>query len=271
MNRFKISNLLILVCLGLASCRLPALKLLMSTVEPLDTTLHYDSSSAKELIGKTEPDRDSLYWNYKWRYRDSLAEPVTVVDWQEKVSSTWDVLYVTNRKISQDENDTHFGSYGNEWGITPEYGSCYVKLPHRPLGKEVRIEKPSPLKKLVPVGFRKSSETPADDNGLHVEVDRPRPQDRELFFHNLKNQIDRSRQRDVLLFVHGFNVDYQSAVTRTAQVAADLPFNGAVVSYSWPSQGGLKNYRMDGDIVDQSVPAFAEFLTEMGGRLPADV
>lgn len=271
MNRFRTSYLLVLMCLGLASCRLPALKVLMSTVKPPGTTLHYDSASELELIGKTEPARDSLYWNYKWRYRDSLSEPVAVVDWQEEISSTWEILYVTNRKFSHNKKDDNFGTYGNEWGTTPEYGSCSVKLPHRPPGEDATIEKPSSFQKLLPVGFRKDAETPVENTGLHVEVDRPRPQDRELFFNNLKNQIERSRQRDVLLFVHGFNVDYQSAVTRTAQIAADLPFNGAVVSYSWPSQGGLKNYRTDGDIVDQSVPAFAEFLTEMGGRLPSDV
>ena len=271
MNRFPIKCVLTLLCLCLASCRLPGLKLLMSSVEPPDTTLHYDSAYEEELIGKTEPERDSLYWNFKWRYRDSLAEPVAVVDWKEKDSSTWDVLYVTNRLISEDPNDPQYGTYGNQFGTTPEYGSCFVQLPHRDAGKEVQVKKSSSIQKLIPVAFQKKADSSIEASGPQVEVDRPRLLQQNIFFSKLEKQIENSRQRDVLLFVHGFNVDYEAAVTRTVQIAADLPFNGAIISYSWPSQGGLKNYKTDGSVVDQSVPAFAEFLTEMGGRLPNDV
>ncbi|OYW18285.1 MAG: hypothetical protein B7Z55_10910, partial [Planctomycetales bacterium 12-60-4] len=56
-------------------------------------------------------------------------------------------------------------------------------------------------------------------------------------------------------------VSFDDAVVRAAQVALDMPFNGAVVAYSWPSQGGIQNYGKDEPINFDSVPPFLEFLT----------
>ncbi|MEK7746419.1 MAG: alpha/beta hydrolase, partial [Elusimicrobiota bacterium] len=40
---------------------------------------------------------------------------------------------------------------------------------------------------------------------------------------------------DILVFVHGFNVKFQEAVMRSAQIAYDLKFQGPVVLFSWPA------------------------------------
>jgi len=46
------------------------------------------------------------------------------------------------------------------------------------------------------------------------------------FLQNLRQYLGGCSSSDALLFVHGFNVDFVSAILRTAQIAADLNFPG---------------------------------------------
>ena len=41
-----------------------------------------------------------------------------------------------------------------------------------------------------------------------------------------------------LVFVHGFNVSFENAIKRAAQIAFDLNFDGPMFLYTWPSRGG---------------------------------
>ena len=50
-----------------------------------------------------------------------------------------------------------------------------------------------------------------------------------------------------LLFVHGYNVTFESALYRTAQIAFDLEFDGVPFLFSWPSKGDFQSYRADLD------------------------
>jgi esterase/lipase superfamily enzyme len=45
-------------------------------------------------------------------------------------------------------------------------------------------------------------------------------------------------QGQALIFVHGFNVSFENAVKRAAQIAYDLEFDGPVLLFTWPSRGG---------------------------------
>ena len=65
------------------------------------------------------------------------------------------------------------------------------------------------------------------------------------FQQRLSETVSSSAERDLLVFIHGYNVDFESAVQRTAQIAVDLPFEGVPVCYSWPSQGSLLGYSID--------------------------
>jgi len=48
--------------------------------------------------------------------------------------------------------------------------------------------------------------------------------------------------RDILLYVHGFNVSYDEARFRLAQIADDGRFGGVAVLYTWPATGSLLDY-----------------------------
>lgn len=77
---------------------------------------------------------------------------------------------------------------------------------------------------------------------------------------SLRAAIAKSRDRSALVFVHGFNVTFGDAVRRTAQIAYDLGFDGAAISYSWPSQGTLFDYTADLTSSEASAPDLEKFL-----------
>jgi len=70
-------------------------------------------------------------------------------------------------------------------------------------------------------------------------------------------------QRVALVFVHGFNVGFDDAAFRTAQMSYDIGFKGAPLFYSWPSHHSLLRYREDGDRIEASRPLIKRFLSEV--------
>lgn len=60
--------------------------------------------------------------------------------------------------------------------------------------------------------------------------------------------------RDVILFIHGYNQSFSEAGRDAAQLAMDLPFRGASVFYSWPSQDSIFHYDWDATRSQRSEP-----------------
>lgn len=83
------------------------------------------------------------------------------------------------------------------------------------------------------------------------------------FHRRLAETVALSPDRDLLVFVHGFNVDFESAVRRTAQIAVDLPFEGVPVCYSWPSQATLFGYTIDENNAAWTQSHLKQFLLEL--------
>jgi esterase/lipase superfamily enzyme len=79
-----------------------------------------------------------------------------------------------------------------------------------------------------------------------------------------------SKGNHILVFVHGFNVSFEDAARRTAQMASDLKFDGAPVFYSWPSQADWWKYRVDEKNVALSVDQLKSFLLAIAERSDAD-
>lgn len=50
---------------------------------------------------------------------------------------------------------------------------------------------------------------------------------------------------DLVLFLHGYNVTFEEAAQRAAQLAYDLRIRGRLLLFSWPSQGALAWYLAD--------------------------
>jgi esterase/lipase superfamily enzyme len=64
---------------------------------------------------------------------------------------------------------------------------------------------------------------------------------------------DQSAGRDgssqALLFIHGYNVRFEQAIEKTAQLVAHMQFSGVPFCYCWPSRGKLREYVADTAVV----------------------
>jgi len=139
--------------------------------------------------------------------------------------------------------------YGNQRG-TVELGTCEVSIP---ADHEVgELEAPSVLR----LDFQ-------EDPERHVVLLEVTPQSSEEFFAQCRQRVAGSQGHEALVFVHGYNVSFEDAARRTAQLAYDLRFDGAPIFYSWPSQAGLLQYSVDETNVAWTVPHLKEFLLEV--------
>jgi esterase/lipase superfamily enzyme len=75
--------------------------------------------------------------------------------------------------------------------------------------------------------------------------------------------------RTAVVFIHGYNVSFEGAARRAAQIGFDLSVRGAMAFFSWPSQGQLSGYLPDGAAIEASEVAIADFLVGFATRTGA--
>lgn len=231
----------ILLGVGLISaCRVPEVPVLHDKSQGII----YDTAMEADLRSGKSP---ALIQSSYGAYVDTLAEPVAITDWSER-SCEWNIFVGTNRGVWDDRPDA------NRELSHPQFGRAAVTLPRGP-----KAAKP-----LVSLPGRKPK-----DESVTPTVDTE-PLSREQFLDGVRGQLERSRQGDLLLFVHGFNVSFDDALMGTAQLAWKMPFNGAVVAYAWPTQGGVMNYDGDEPINKRSVAPFRDFLQTLRDGVPPE-
>ncbi|HND54509.1 MAG TPA: alpha/beta hydrolase, partial [Pirellulaceae bacterium] len=147
-------------------------------------------------------------------------------------------------------------AYGNERGDL-QLGECEITIPkaHR----EGRVERPSV--------WRLELKERADK---HVILRRVERQPSDKFFTGVRNRVNQSPRKDLFVFIHGYNVSFDTAARRTAQMAHDLDFEGAPIFFSWPSQGGMLQYTVDENNVAWAVPHLKQFLRDLIKQSGAD-
>ncbi|WP_369722354.1 alpha/beta hydrolase [Bradyrhizobium sp. LLZ17] len=93
---------------------------------------------------------------------------------------------------------------------------------------------------------------------------------RDVFITSLADSLAAADGRDVLIFVHGYNVAFEDAARRAAQISVDLKFAGRTLLYSWASAADTKKYTVDESTIEWSRDHFEAFLqlalSEIGAR-----
>ena len=166
---------------------------------------------------------------------------------------TVEVLFATDRNNteSDDINET-FGHERNKDNKL-QLGICKVSIPQN--HESGNIERPSWFKRLLySVSENPQQHVVIYDLSIKTEID---------FLNCLNSKINHSSSKDALIFIHGYNVSFQEAVRRTAQLVHDLSFKGAALSYSWPSYSTVKNYMYDEDSVMWTVPHLKQFILKV--------
>lgn len=85
----------------------------------------------------------------------------------------------------------------------------------------------------------------------------------DAFYERLNGAVRNAKRPEVFVFVHGYNVEFDDAALRTAQLSYDLKYEGTPICYSWPSQGGLLKYTVDETNVVWTVPHLKSFLLDI--------
>jgi esterase/lipase superfamily enzyme len=84
---------------------------------------------------------------------------------------------------------------------------------------------------------------------------------RDAFWTALRGELARSDEdgQQTLVYLHGYNVPFDEAAVRAAQIGFDLKVPGAMAFFSWPSRGSLGAYAAD----EASEAAIADFLVRL--------
>ena len=73
-------------------------------------------------------------------------------------------------------------------------------------------------------------------------------------------------ERNALIFVHGYNISFEDAALRAAQIGFDLSVKGAMAFFSWPSRGVPRRYAADAATIEASEGMIADFMTAFAER-----
>ncbi len=151
--------------------------------------------------------------------------------------------------FATDRRETDVGEFGGERGSGITYGSVFVSIPRT--HKVGGIERPSMWR-------LEFSEDPRE----HMVIVRRSTFPREDFVADIRDTLARGGSEASFVFVHGYNVAFDDAARRTAQITYDLDFRGAPVFYSWPSQASLEGYTVDEANVEWSTLNLKNFLLD---------
>ncbi len=199
-------------------------------------------------------------------FNELLSSPKSTVGFFQP---SWQVIPISQPTLNCAVVKVYFGTDRESTGVDPKgcltYGSkrgqlslgfSEVSIPrdHR-MGK---IERPSVLR----FQFRENPEK-------HLVLLKVEQLEEENFFNDVQNQAAQNN-KEALVFVHGYNVRFEEAARRTAQLKYDLGFPGPALFFSWPSKGSLIDYSKDEANIEWSTPHIAEFLQKLAKGMNLD-
>ncbi len=108
----------------------------------------------------------------------------------------------------------------------------------------------------------------------HLRVQQITRQERDAFFADIQKTLQAVRESGetphALFFLHGYNVTFEDAAIRAAQIGYDLKTPGATAFFSWPSRGNVTAYPADEASIEASERAITDFLVEFTTQCQAD-
>lgn len=183
--------------------------------------------------------------------------PMLATEPASKDFHTVEVFYATDRQpVDAGGPNGSYGTERNRQGPL-EFGRTEVSIPlHHSMGI---IERP----KWYKLEF-------SEDPKKHVMILKLEKMAGDQFFGRVADTAKGKEFKEGLLFIHGFNVPFDQAIRRTAQISYDLDFGGVALTYSWPSQGVLTGYTVDEENVQWSIPHLSKFLVDLQEKTHLD-
>jgi len=161
------------------------------------------------------------------------------------------VWFGTNRKLN-DPNDVSQG-FSSERDQAVHYGTCTVFIP---ASHKIGSLGSSWIRRLL---------TRTDDR-LKLRQLHSLPTD--AFWSQIGMYMTSlaGDERHAVIFVHGYNVSFEGAALRAAQIGCDLAISGIMAFFSWPSRGSLKGYAADEASIEASEVHLTQFISDMVER-----
>jgi esterase/lipase superfamily enzyme len=98
-------------------------------------------------------------------------------------------------------------------------------------------------------------------------------QERDAFFADIQKTLQAARESGetphALFFLHGYNVTFEGAAIRAAQIGYDLK-SPATAFFSWPSRGSVAAYPADEASIEASERSITDFLIEFTANCGAE-
>lgn len=102
------------------------------------------------------------------------------------------------------------------------------------------------------------------DAARHIVLSKTERLMESSYYAILRERVHQSPRKELFVFVHGFNVSFDDAARRTAQIHHDLKFPGAPIFFSWPANDKfIFSYPADETNVAWSAPHLKKFLLEI--------
>jgi esterase/lipase superfamily enzyme len=169
------------------------------------------SSSPSPLVNSSSPvgvpSLDSVALELNTYIKDTYSDTAAL-----------DVHYTTNRSIIGDKAGCSDTLFSVTKGEKNSYGVCRVNVPKR---HQIGSIEMAPSPRADPHKFFRFL--------THRSIEN---------LDGIKSSIEAKPHSDILVFVHGFNVKFEEAIARAAQIAYDVKFQGPVLAFTWPAGAG---------------------------------
>jgi esterase/lipase superfamily enzyme len=185
-------------------------------------------------------------------YRDALRL-------RKESASEVAVMFGTNRRLEPGAEGARFGG---ELADLVSVGGAVVLVPGGPFSTRTWLTPTSP----VPLGIGRATDPE------QLVIRSKSVMSSADFLADARAAVSRARlyPGSALVFVHGYNVTFDAAVQRGAQLVRDLNYDSAAFVFSWPSKGDWWRYGTDRASADRAVTSLVEFLGRVQGATGAE-
>ena len=139
-----------------------------------------------------------------------------------------DILIATTRKAKSAIFGCEDKRFGANVNAVTKFGICSINVPKNHIVGKFKLHQ--------------KNHTLSND---HFKIISGKSNQEEDLINYLK-----ASNRTPLIFVHGFNVSYQNAILRAAQIAYDLKYQGPVILFTWPS--GPRDGMLNDNLINQT-------------------
>lgn len=197
-------------------------------------------------IEEIESIRDPLSIELRGSVNRRLDEHILALNKHPELAKM-DVLFATDRAVLSDMSTVKIlNSHASDGNLT--YGRCETAIQTNGIYDRV-------------IDYISA----AGRNHGYFSVQKLVMLEKRVMWKDLIHRLQADSSHDALLFIHGYDTSFDDACRRTAQIAYDLKFGGAVLLYSWPSHDSWPAYAADEEMTEWTDKHFRMFLNDVLG------